>query len=302
MDRLTLLDRFLEENGIAFSAEVPMKKYTTFRIGGNCRRMVWPSSAEKIRRVMAFCKKGGIPLYLMGNGSNLLVADEGVDGAVLQLGGSFSSIVLEGDSGLLCEAGATLAQACVFARDQGLAGLEFAYGIPGSVGGAAYMNAGAYGGEMKDVILWCEAVDRGGNIRRFSGEELAFSYRHSVFTGRDDCITRVCFGLRPGNREEIGAAMDDYMNRRRTKQPLEFPSAGSTFKRPEGGYASALIDQCGLKGFACGGAKVSEKHAGFIINWKEATCGDVLALIDEVSRQVKEKTGFVLEPEVKMLP
>ena len=164
------------------------------------------------------------------------------------------------------------------------------------------MNAGAYGGEMKDIIAWCEHVDPEGNIVRVAGEELSFSYRSSIYTDGENCITRVCFDLKPGNREEISAAMEDYMERRRSKQPLEFPSAGSTFKRPKGGYASALIDQCGLKGYSCGGAKVSEKHAGFIINYKNATCEDVLRLIEEVSHKVKEETGFVLEPEVKLLP
>ncbi len=302
MDCLAVLDQFLKENQIAFSAEVPMKDYTTFKIGGNCRRMVWPSSGCEIRKLLTFCREKQLPLYLVGNGSNLLVADGGLDGIVLQLGSRFSGIFLEGETQVVCESGATLARACVFAKDHGLTGMEFAYGIPGSVGGAAYMNAGAYGGEMKDIIAWCEHVDPEGNIVRVAGEELSFSYRSSIYTDGENCITRVCFDLKPGNREEISAAMEDYMERRRSKQPLEFPSAGSTFKRPKGGYASALIDQCGLKGYSCGGAKVSEKHAGFIINYKNATCEDVLRLIGEVSHKVEEETGFVLEPEVKLLP
>lgn len=301
MDRLDLLDQFLNENGFAFSKEVPMKDYTSFKIGGNCRRMIWPSSVEEIERLVAYCNENKVPFYLVGNGSNLLVPDEGLDGVVLQLGGRFSGIALEGNK-VICEAGATLAKACVFAREQGLSGMEFAYGIPGSVGGAAYMNAGAYGGEMKDVIVWCEHVGEDGTLGKYTVKELDFSYRHSVYSNSKNCITRVCFELKPGDPAEIGAAMEDYMERRRSKQPLEFPSAGSTFKRPKGGYASALIDQCGLKGYSCGGAKVSEKHAGFVINYNNATCGDVLRLISEVSQKVEEKTGFILEPEVKLLP
>lgn len=302
MDALALLDQFLTENKIAFSAEVPMKDYTTFKIGGNCRRMIWPSSVSEIQMILKFRQETPFLLYLIGNGSNLLVSDEGIDGVVLQLGSRFSAISLDGETDIVCESGASLARVCVFAREHRFSGLEFAYGIPGSVGGAAYMNAGAYGGEMKDVIAWCEHFDQMGNLKRLSGEELNFSYRHSIYTDTENCIVRVCFRLKCGRREEIGAAMDDYMERRRSKQPLEFPSAGSAFKRPKGGYASALIDQCGLKGYSCGGAKISEKHAGFIVNYKNATCKDVLKLMCEVSDKVRKETGFVLEPEVKQLP
>ncbi len=302
MERLELLDQFLNENGFSFLAEVPMKNYTTFKIGGNCRRMVWPSSVNEIVSLFFFCHNHQIPLYLVGNGSNLLVADSGIDGVVLQLGGRFSKISMEGKDRIVCEAGAALSKACIFARDHSLSGMEFAYGIPGSVGGAAYMNAGAYGGEMKDIIAWCEHVDENGTVERLTREELEFSYRRSVYTGKNRCITKVCFQLSFGVSKEIGKAMEDYMERRRAKQPLEYPSAGSTFKRPKGGYASALIDQCGLKGYSYGGAMVSEKHAGFVINYKNATCADVLQVIKEVSEKVLEKTGFVLEPEIKFLP
>jgi len=302
MNRFEKLDALLEKEEIAFADSVPMKDYTTFRIGGACKRMVWPSSVNEIQKIFTACRETKLPLYLVGNGSNLLVSDDGIDGVVLQLGGRFSAIALENETQIICEAGVSLAKVCVFARDHGLTGLEFAYGIPGSVGGAAYMNAGAYGGEVKDVILWCEHVERDGTVKRVPAEDLEFSYRHSRYCETDDCIVRVCFSLKPGKREEITSAMEDFMDRRRTKQPLELPSAGSTFKRPVGGYASALVDQCGLKGFSCGGAKVSEKHAGFVVNFNHATCKDVLELIASVKEQVFEKTGFVLEPEVKMLP
>ena len=279
-----------------------MRDYTSFHIGGACKRMVWPKSEEELAKILSYCDENGLPLYLVGNGSNLLVADEGIDGVVVQLGARFSGIRLEEGNLLVCEAGATLAKVCVFAREHSLTGLEFAYGIPGSVGGAAYMNAGAYGGEMKDVVAYCEHIAPDGTRGRLSGDELGFSYRHSAYCENGFCVSRVAFRLQPGDPKKIAAAMEDYMTRRKTKQPLEFPSAGSTFKRPEGNYASALIDQCGLKGVTCGGAQVSEKHAGFVINAGGATCADVLNLMDRVRDEVEKQTGYRLEPEVKMIP
>lgn len=302
MGPIDLLDKYAESIGCPLQKQVSMRDYTTFKIGGACERFVEPENAEQVAGIMAFCREYKVPLYLLGNGSNLLVSDDGLPGCVLHLGNRFARIVLEDEHTICCEAGASLAKACVFAQEHGLAGMEFAYGIPGSVGGAAYMNAGAYGGEVKDVIVSCEHIDGDGTFGCFTGGGLDFSYRHSAYSGSDKCITHVRFRLEPGNPAEIRARMDDYMGRRKAKQPLEYPSAGSTFKRPAGGYASALIDQCGLKGFSVGGARVSEKHAGFVINGNDARCSDVLELIRRVSEIVKEKTGFILEPEVKLLP
>ena len=302
MEAIKLLDEYAQALGCEIRKDVPMRDYTTFKIGGACERLVEPSSVEQISGVLAFCREHGIPLTLVGNGSNLLVSDTGIPGCVLHLGNLFSNITLEENNIVCCEAGASLAKTCVFAQKFALSGLEFAYGIPGSVGGAAYMNAGAYGGEVKDVILSCEHVDESGKQNRFTANELQFSYRHSIYSEKPYCITRIRFRLTLGNREEIRNKMEDFMGRRRAKQPLEYPSAGSTFKRPEGAYASALIDQCGLKGFSVGGARVSEKHAGFVINAGGATYADVRELICRVTGVVKEKTGFVLEPEVKIIP
>ncbi len=302
MERFEEFDRCLEKSGCNFSKDVPMRDLTTFRIGGNCSRLVEAESEAQISGVLSCCKQFDIPLYFLGNGSNLLVSDDGIDGCVLHLGSSFSKIDFMEDHVLCCEAGISLAKVCVFACEHELSGLEFAYGIPGSIGGAAYMNAGAYGGEMKDVIIRCDHIKRNGEQGFLTGEQLDFAYRHSAYSESDDCITKVYLKLVPGKKDEIRAKMDDYMSRRKSKQPLEYPSAGSTFKRPVGGYASALIDQCGLKGFSVGGAAISEKHAGFVINKGSATSKDVLDLVAQVRKIVKDKTGFLLEPEIKQIP
>ncbi len=279
----------------------PMKDYTSFRIGGPAALLLKPKSVEEIcwiRRNLT----GRAPVWFIGKGSNLLIPDEGLDGIVVVLGPEFSAVdVLEDGETLACEAGAPLMKACREALDRGLTGLEFAWGIPGSVGGGVYMNAGAYGGEMKDVVLWCEHVDAEGTLRRMEAEELEYRYRHSFYTGKDLCIVRAAFRLKKGDPEAIRARMDELMERRKSKQPLEFPSAGSTFKRPEGAYAAALIEQCGLKGLRVGGAMVSEKHSGFLINFQDATCADVRELIRQVQEAVFRQTGYRLECEVGTL-
>ncbi|MCI8601907.1 MAG: UDP-N-acetylmuramate dehydrogenase [Oscillospiraceae bacterium] len=282
--------------GIPFSEMEPMKAHTTFKIGGPARVMAMPGTVGQIAALM----QGGFPLVFVGRGSNLLVADAGIDGAVVLLGNNFSGVTAEGEV-LVCEAGASLSKACRTALEHGLSGLEFAYGIPGTVGGAVYMNAGAYGGEMKDVVLWAEHLDRAGRLHRLSGEELSFSYRHSRYSGGEDCIVRAAFGLRPGDPGQIGADMEALMAKRREKQPLEYPSAGSTFKRPAGGYAAELIERCGLKGFRVGDAMVSEKHSGFVVNCGEATAAEVEELMAAVAERVLAQTGIQLEPEVRRL-
>ena len=284
--------------GCEFREDVPLRDYTTFRIGGPAPFMLFPATAKQAEEAVR-ALRGKIRLVVLGRGSNMLAADGALSFAVLHLGRQFSKIEVEGET-MLCEAGATMAEACRAALAHGLSGLEFSYGIPGSVGGGAYMNAGAYGGEYKDAVLWCEHIDEDGNPGRFSGEELDYRYRHSAYSGKGYVITRVAFGLKKGDPAAIKARMDELMEKRRSKQPLEFPSAGSTFKRPEGAYAAALIEQCGLKGARVGDAVVSEKHSGFIVNAGQATCADVLALIEQVKRVVREQTGYELEREVEL--
>lgn len=238
-------------------------------------------------------------MMFLGNGSNLLVSDKGIRGVVIRLAGDFAKVAREGKTGICCGAGATLASACVFARDNDLTGLEFAWGIPGSAGGAAYMNAGAYGGEMKDVLRSCEHMTPDGKIEILSGEEMRLSYRRSAYTGGENVILFLHMQLEKGHHSAIASQMEELMNRRREKQPYDMPSAGSVFKRPEGYFAGTLIEQCGLKGKTVGGAQVSPKHAGFIVNTGGATCRDVQELIAMIQERVLRETGVQLECEVR---
>lgn len=290
----------LGELGIPLKTEEPMSRHTTFRIGGPAEYYACPRNPEEAAALAAACRRQGIPGFVLGRGSNLLVGDGGIPGLTMAMEG-LATVTIEGDC-VRAEAGATLSAVCIAARDAGLTGLEFAYGIPGQVGGGVYMNAGAYGGELRDVLAEAAFLDEAGERRVLPVEELGMGYRHSLFTGRGCIILSALFRLQrdPGGPAAVGARMEEIYSRRKEKQPLEWPSAGSTFKRPEGAYAAALIDQCGLKGLQVGGAKVSEKHAGFVINAGGASCADVLALIGEVQRVVKEKTGYSLEPEVRV--
>ncbi len=291
----------LEKAKIEYKLCEPMKLHTSFKIGGNADIFVLPDSGEKCVSTISYCKQFNVPYIIVGKGSNLLVSDEGYRGAVICVSTAMSQIRLVGEDKIFCEAGASLASVCNFALEHGLTGLEFAYGIPGNIGGAISMNAGAYGGEMMDVVCECEYADDFGNILKIMRNELDFSYRHSFFTGKPYCIVNALLQLKKGNTEQIRNTMTELLNRRKEKQPLEYPSAGSTFKRPLGSYASLLVDKCGLKGFRIGDAQVSEKHAGFVINRGNATCSDVLELMEQVTKIVFEKTGFVLEPEVKLI-
>lgn len=275
-----------------------MEKHTTFRAGGPAELFVSVQTEEQLIAVLRSAKEWQAPTRILGRGSNLLVSDEGVKGLVLHLEGGKNPFRLNGDQ-IVAWAGASLSSLCMFALEQKLSGLEFAYGIPGSVGGAVYMNAGAYGGEVKDCLKWVRFLDENMEIQTLPVEELDLSYRHSRFCGSKCVILEACFELKAGEQEKIKAAMDDVMIKRRDKQPLEHPSAGSTFKRPEGAFAAALIDQCGLKGLRIGGACVSEKHAGFIVNDQQGSCQDILDLIRQVRTVVKEKTAYVLETEVE---
>lgn len=280
--------------------EEPMSRHTTFRIGGPAEFFLQPQSEEQLAALLCAARELEMPVHLLGNGSNLLVSDSGVRGAVFALGPAFSGLELVGETTIRAKAGNTLAQLCRFAQEHSLTGLEFAYGIPASVGGAVYMNAGAYGGEIKDVIAAARHIAPDGACGERTADQLELSYRHSFYSGKDYIVTGADFALRPGCREEIRARMEEILSRRKEKQPLEFPSAGSTFKRPEGAYAAQLIDQCGLKGLRVGGAMVSEKHAGFLINAGGATCADLLELIRQVQAIVLEKTGYQLEREVEI--
>lgn len=279
----------------------PMSKHTSFKIGGNADVYIKVNNLSKLSTILKECQASDVDYMILGNGSNLLVSDDGIRGVVIRLDGDFRKITLLDDTTIFCGAGATLAYLCKFALNCGLSGLEFAWGIPGTVGGAVFMNAGAYDGEMKDVVHSVSHISPSGEIGRTEKENLNFGYRTSVYRSNNMIITGVTLKLKKGNPDEIRAKMDDYMSRRSTKQPLEYPSAGSVFKRPEGNFAGALIEQCGLKGKTCGGAQVSEKHAGFIINKSNATAKDVRDLIGEIQKTVSDKTGYSLECELIIL-
>lgn len=296
------LTKILNEIGCEYECNCPIAPYTSFKIGGSCKLIVKPKTITELKAVLSLAQNSNEKYFIMGNGSNLLASDLGYDGTVILLNGNFSGIELLSDTRIQCLSGISLMRLCRFALEKSLSGIEFAYGIPGTVGGAIYMNAGAYGGEIKDVLFSCDYIKHGSlELITCMNNELDFSYRHSIFSSGNDCIVSAQFELCKGNQADIKALMDEFMSRRKEKQPLEYPSAGSTFKRPHGGYASALIEQCGLKGFAIGGACVSEKHSGFIVNKGNAACDDVVKLIKYVQEVVLKKTGVKLEPEVKAL-
>ena len=287
----------LNERNISCVCDEPMSAHTTFKSGGPADILITVQNLEELQTVIGACKENGVPYMILGNGSNLLVSDGGIEGAVITLDGDFKEITVDGDT-VTAGAGAKLSRLCTVALENGLTGLEFAYGIPGTVGGAMYMNAGAYDGEMKDVAVSTTALSADGTVHEVPIEEMHLGYRTSVFKTNGDIILFSKYKLQSGDKEAIRARMDDVMNRRKSKQPLEFPSAGSVFKRPEGAFAGTLIEQCGLKGRTVGGAQVSEKHAGFIINIGGATCDDVMGLVKLVQETVKEQTGYVLEREI----
>lgn len=291
---------YVKNEGISYIENEPMALHTTFKIGGPARLAVFPKNENEISEVIKKCKEENVRYMVVGNGSNLLVADEGIDAVVILLGKEFGEVKLIDDTTIFAEAGAPLMKVCRFALENGLSGLEFAYGIPGSCGGGAFMNAGAYGGELGDVMFRCDHIDKDGNKGSLEGDDLKLAYRHSAYYENGCVITGAYFKMQKADKEEIKAKMNDYMSRRRDKQPLEYPSAGSTFKRPEGNFAGALIEQCGLKGTRVGGAEISTKHAGFVINKGGATCKDVLDLCKKVADTVKAEKGIDLEMEVRV--
>ncbi len=282
--------------------DVSMKRHTSFRVGGAARRMAFPKNREQLVILMGLAQECGVCPFILGKGTNLLVADAGLDTLVIKTTEHMSEVHLTDDGMLEADAGISLTRLAVFAQQAGLTGLEFAHGIPGSLGGGICMNAGAYGGEMSQVVTEVTALFPDG-IRHLSGEELQLSYRRSVFTDHPEAVVLGAkLRLSKGDAQEIRAKMDDLIARRKQSQPLEYPSAGSTFKRPVGNYAGTLIEKSGLKGLTVGGAQVSEKHAGFIINTGDATCEDVKRLIVQVQKRVLEQWGILLEPEVKIIP
>ena len=294
-----------KEKEIPVLWEEPMKHYPSFQIGGPASAVCIPKNREQLSCLLSFLRKMQINHWFVGNGSNLLISDEGLQGVVILLDSDFDGEILISNTVLEAPAGKKLSSVCAAACRAELTGLEFAWGIPGSVGGAVYMNAGAYGGEIKDRLIWVEYLDLDGNIQRVPAEKLNLSYRHSCFMEQEYqgvCIIRAAFSLKKGEQTAIQAEMDRIIGQRKEKQPLDLPSAGSTFKRPQGAYAAQLIDQCGLRGFTVGGAQVSTKHTGFVVNIGGATCQDVLELARQVKECVKEKTGFELEMEVRLLP
>ena len=289
-------ESFLKLQKIEYKIQEPMCKHTSFKIGGPASFFISVKNTDELCSVFKACKEFSVPYFILGKGSNLLVSDKGIKGAVISLL-KMDEVIVDGDE-ITAKAGASLANVCIKALENSLTGLEFAYGIPGSIGGALYMNAGAYGGEMSQVVVSCEYVDANGEKGTFQLEDMKLGYRKSIFCGSKMVITSVKLKLKKGEKADIRAAMDDFMDRRKSKQPLEYPSAGSTFKRPEGYFAGALIEKNNLKGVSVGGAMVSEKHAGFVINFDKATCEDVKGLIKKVQDTVLKADGVTLETEV----
>ena len=287
---------------IELTEQVPLASHTTFHIGGAADYWAEISSEQGLAQLVQFCRETGMPYFVMGRGSNILAADEGFRGIILHIGSRFSNMEWKTPHTLKCEAGAMLIRAAKSAEEHGQTGMEGLSGIPGSIGGALFMNAGAYGYEMSQIVSSCTYLDPKGEIHMRKASQLDLGHRHSWFMDHPDCIIlTVTMQLEAGDPAEITAQMQDFLQRRSDKQPLDLPSAGSTFKRPAGSYASKLIDECGLKGLTVGGAQVSEKHAGFVVNTGDATAADVLALCREVRDRVKKETGYVLEMEPVLL-
>ncbi|MDD4797435.1 MAG: UDP-N-acetylmuramate dehydrogenase [Eubacteriales bacterium] len=280
--------------------DVPLSAYTTFHIGGPADVLIKPRNSRELRETVLACREGGVPMCVMGNGSNILVRDGGFRGAVVVLGTAMSSVKVAGNT-IQAMAGARLSMVARAAAENRLAGMEFAYGIPGTVGGAVYMNAGAFHGQMQDIISRVTVMDHTGLTKSYSNDDMAFGYRTSRLHHTDEVIVEAELLLKRDNMAQIKARMEEYNAYRRDRQPLDIPSAGSTFKRPQDNYAAALIDQAGLKGLGVGGAQVSEKHAGFIVNTGNATAADVLALMDKVRDGVLRAAGVALEPEIRII-
>lgn len=295
-----------QRNISAFFPEIELRfdellaRHTSFRIGGGAEVMAFPKSEDELS---ALLKKSALldwKFTILGAGTNVLAPDEGVQGLVICLKDCLDGMRQTDETHIQMMAGVTMSRAAVFAANLGLAGMEFAHGIPGTVGGGVYMNAGAYGGEISDICESVQVMDYSGEVKTLSRDQMDFSYRHSCLEGQNAVVVSAVFGLIPGSSDEIRRKMKDFQQRRMASQPLDLPSAGSAFKRPSGGYAAALIDQAGLKGYRIGGAAISEKHAGFAVNLGGATAADVKALLTQVSETVYNSTGILLEPEIRI--
>lgn len=292
------IESVFEKQDIYF--QEPMSRHTSFRTGGEADCLLQIRSVEQLQRILSYLRKTGNEYFLLGNGTNLLVSDRGYQGVVLQIGGGLSGISIEGEK-IRVQAGALLSKTAKAAMDAGLAGMEFASGIPGSVGGGIVMNAGAYDGEMKQIVEQVTVLNEDGELMELDCDTMEFGYRTSVIRNRPFVVVEALLSLQKGDPEQILAKMADFAQRRRAKQPLEYPSAGSTFKRPEGYFAGKLIMDSGMRGRRVGGAQVSEKHCGFIVNTGNATSEDVAELMIEVQERVKERFGVMLEPEIVKL-
>ena len=301
MDLTNLQQRFAEiVTDLPFRFNEPMSEHTSFRIGGNAEIMVFPQNVEQLRDIVLKSTLLDCKTAILGAGTNVLAPDEGIPGIVICLKDALSGIEILEDHRIRCMAGVTMTRAAVFAANNGLSGMEFAHGIPGTVGGGVYMNAGAYDGEISKICSGVQVMDRNGIIRILDKDFLDFSYRHSALCQSDEIIISADFQLQPGSTLDIRDKMKNLMARRSASQPLDIPSAGSAFKRPEGYYAAALIDQAGLKGLRVGGAEVSRKHAGFIVNCDNASARDVKELIQMVSERVRLAFDVILEPEIRI--
>lgn len=300
MNKEELLQKFADLPDTYVCSDELMSKHTSFKVGGPADILVLPKSKDAVANVLLLSKQCGIPLTVLGNCSNILVKDKGIRGVVLKIGGGLTDIVVEKDV-VKCGAGVLLSATANAALSEGLTGLEFAAGIPGSVGGGVFMNAGAYDGELKDVVSEVVSIDFAGKRTTWTNEQMQFAYRKSIFSDNGQIILSAAFKLKTDCQEQIKAKMDDFSQRRRSKQPLELPSAGSTFKRPVGYFAGKLIQEAGLCGLMVGGAQVSEKHAGFVVNKKNATAADILKLIEMVQEKVYKCAGVHLQPEVRII-
>lgn len=298
--RLADIAALARENGWQAAANAPLAPLTTFRIGGPAELLVTVPDGAAAAKLLCACRAAGVPTLLIGNGSNLLVGDGGVRGVVWRFDPKTAEMAADGET-VTCGAGVPLTRLCTFAKDLALTGLEFAFGIPGTAGGAVFMNAGAYGGEAAQVLTAAEVLETDGTLHTVDAESLALSYRHSALMESGGVVTALHLRLKAGDKEQIAATMQELMAKRREKQPLQLPSAGSFFKRPAGHFAAALIEQCGLKGFSVGEAAVSEKHAGFVVNKGNATAAEVRRLSDAVIERVREQTGVTLTPEVRFV-
>lgn len=305
MDWWTELDKWTADYlpDLSMVSDEPMCRHTSFRVGGPARRMAFPSSGEQLVLLLSMAGQFGARPLIIGNGTNLLAPDDGLDRLVVNTSANLNFVESGASEFTVCAGcGAALSRVANFAYKKGLAGLEFAHGIPGTAGGGVTMNAGSYGGELRQVVEYVSVLFPEDGIQTLSGEEMDFGYRHSLISNHPEAVVlSVTFRLTPGEPDKIRETMQELMERRKSSQPLELPSAGSTFKRPEGHYAAALIEQCGLKGYSIGGAQVSEKHAGFIVNRGGASCAEIRSLMERVQQIVYKETGVRLEPEVRIV-